>query len=119
LPARRARSRISHTTGSENVYADLGYAAPDDMHVKARLVTRIAQLLKERGLTQIDAAKIVGVPQPKLSRLLRGQFRGFSERKLIDCLTRLGSDVRIVVVEPARRRSRGTLTVVFTADEPR
>jgi predicted XRE-type DNA-binding protein len=119
LPVRKTRSRISHTIGSENVYADLGYAAPDDMYVKARLVTRIAQLLKERRLTQIEAAKIVGLPQPKLSRLLRGHFRGFSQRKLIDCLTRLGTDVRIVIVEPAQRRSKGKLSVVFAADERR
>ncbi len=119
MAARKTKSRLTHTVGSENVYADLGYPDADDMLVKARLVAKIAEILKERELTQVEAAGIVGLPQPKLSRLLRGQFRGFSERKLIDCLTRLGSDVRIVVVDRARRRSKGTLSVVFAGDERR
>ncbi len=117
MAVRKTKSRVTHTAGSTNVYADLGYPNADDMLVKARLVTKLAEMLKERNLTQLDAATLVGIPQPKLSRLLRGQFRGFSERKLIDCLTRLGSDVRIVVVDRARKRSKGTLSVVFAADE--
>lgn len=116
MTTRRTRSRLTQTAGSTNVYADLGYPDADEMLVKARLVTRIAEILKARDLTQIEAARIVGLPQPKLSRLLRGQFRGFSERKLIDCLTRLGSDVRIVVVDRARKRSKGTVSVVFAED---
>ena len=119
LAARKTKSRVTHAAGSTNVYADLGYPDADEMLVKARLVTKIAEILTARDLTQIEAARIVGLPQPKLSRLLRGQFRGFSERKLIDCLTRLGSDVRIVVVDRARKRSKGTLSVVFAADERR
>lgn len=117
MTTRKSRARPRYALSSGNVYADLRYAAGDDMLVKARLVTRIAQILRERELTQTEAARIVGLPQPKLSKLLRGQFRGFSERKLIDCLTRLGSDVRIVITDPVRRRSRGTLSVVFAADE--
>lgn len=119
MEARKTKARLTRTVGSENVYADLGYPNAGDMLVKARLVTKISEILEGRGLTQIEAAGIVGLPQPKLSRLLRGQFRGFSERKLIDCLTRLGSDVRIVVVDRARKRSKGTLSVVFAADERR
>jgi len=65
-----------------------------------------------RGLTQIEAAKLLGLTQPKISAMLRGRFRGFSERKLIDCLTSLGSDVQIVIKEPTRRRANGKLTVV-------
>lgn len=113
MAANTGKTRATHTVGSANVYADLGYSDADDMLIKARLVTKLAELLKERRLTQIEAARIVGLPQPKLSRLLRGEFRGFSERKLIDCLTRLGSDVRIVVVDRARRRSKGTVSVVL------
>ena len=86
--------------------------------VKAPLVTKIAEMLRERGLTQIEAAGIVGLPQPKLSQLLRGQFRGFSERKLIECLTRLGRGVTIVVIDRARRRSKGAVSVFFKGEEP-
>lgn len=113
MAANTGKTRATHRIGNANVYADLGYRDADDMLIKARLVTKLAELLKERRLTQIEAARIVGIPQPKLSRLLRGEFRGFSERKLIDCLTRLGSDVRIVVVDRPRRRSKGAVSVMF------
>ena len=46
--------------------------------------------------------------------MLRGQFRGFSERKLIDCLTSLGRDVQIVIKEAPKRRESGRLTMVFS-----
>lgn len=119
MTAKAKSPRVTHAPGSANVYSDLGYPDAGDMLVKARLVTKISEILRERGLTQVEAARIVGLPQPKLSRLLRGQFRGFSERKLIDCLTRLGRDVRIVVVDRARRRSKGTVSVVFMGEERR
>jgi predicted XRE-type DNA-binding protein len=56
---------------------------------------------------------LLGIPQPKLSKLLRGQFRGVSERKLMDCLTRLGNDVEIVVRAAANRRRQGAVSVLF------
>ncbi len=90
--------------GSVNVYADLGRPDADEMLVKAQLASRIGEVIKRRRLTQVAAAEITGLPQPKLSGLLRGQFRGVSEAKMLACLTRLGRDVRIVV-GPARRRA--------------
>ena len=96
-----------------NVYADLGYPDADEMLVKAQLVSKIAELVKHRGLTQVEAAKLLGLTQPKISAMLRGQFRGFSERKLIDCLTSLGRDVQIVIKEAPQRRASGKVTIVF------
>jgi predicted XRE-type DNA-binding protein len=90
--------------GSTNVYADLGRPDADEMLVKAQLAAKIGDTIKRRRLTQIEAAELIGMPQPKLSGLLRGQFRGISEAKMLNCLTRLGRDVKIVV-GPARRRS--------------
>ena len=72
------------------------------MLVKAHLASKIGDIIKRRKLTQAQAAEILGIPQPKLSGLLRGQFRGISEAKIMDCLTKLGRDIRIVV-GPARR----------------
>lgn len=95
--------------GSGNVYADLGFRDAEAMKVKARLVAKIEALLKERDLTQIQAARITGLPQPRLSAILRGHFHNVSERKLLTCLTALGQDVKIVVT-PARGRE-GTLSV--------
>jgi predicted XRE-type DNA-binding protein len=90
--------------GSTNAYADLGRPDADEMLIKAQLATKISEIIKRRRLTQSEAAAIVGMPQPKLSGVLRGQFRGVSEAKMLHCLTRLGWDVKIVV-GPARRGS--------------
>ena len=98
--------------GSGNVYAELGYRDAEDMMVKAQLVTKIAEIIRERGLTQERAAKLLGLTQPKISKLLKGQFRGISERRLLHCLTRVGRDVEIVV-KPTSRHRGGRLTVHF------
>jgi predicted XRE-type DNA-binding protein len=90
--------------GSTNVYADLGRPDADEMLIKAQLAAKIGEIIKRRRLTQVEAAEIIGMPQPKLSGLLRGQFRGVSEAKMLNCLARLGRDVTIMV-GPARRRS--------------
>jgi predicted XRE-type DNA-binding protein len=99
--------------GSGNVYADLGYDDAEEMLIKAKLVTEIAEIIKRKGLTQSQAAALLGLTQPKLSNLLRGQFRGISERRLMDCLTKLGRDVQIVVKAAPRSRGSGRLSVVF------
>jgi predicted XRE-type DNA-binding protein len=80
-----------------NVYADLGFKDADEMLVKAQLVVKIAEILRQRGWSQQQAAKVLGMTQPKLSKMLRGQFRGISEMKMMDCLVRLGHAVKIVV----------------------
>ena len=99
---------------SGNVYVDLGYADSEDMLVKAQIVAKIAEIIEHRRLTQEQAAEILRLTQPKISRLLRGQFRGISERRLLRCLTRLGRDVQIVVKQTPRRRAQGRLTVRFS-----
>lgn len=98
--------------GSGNVFADLGYSDAGGMIVKAQLVTKIADIIRERSLTQKEAARILSLTQPKISKLLRGRFRGISEQRLLFCLTRLGKDIEIVV-KPAPRRRPGRLTVLF------
>src|SRR5664279_2373925 len=99
--------------GSTNVYADLGFEEPEEMLVKAQLATKIGEIIRRRKLTQIQAAELLGIPQPKLSNMLRGQFRGISETKMIDCLTRLGRNVEIVVKAGHRSRAVGHVSVVF------
>lgn len=88
-------SWASHRRGTTNVHADLDYRAPQTMFVKAQLVSRIAEILAEDAVSRTQAASALGIPQPKLSKILRGQFRGLSERKLIDCLTQLGHASRL------------------------
>lgn len=113
MSKRKVTEKLEIHEGSGNVYRDLGFPDAEEMLVKAQLVSKIREIIRSKGLTQVEAAKILGLPQPKLSGILRGQFRGVSERKLIDCLTSLGRDVEIVVKDAPRRRAVGKLTVVF------
>ncbi|MGB7985435.1 MAG: helix-turn-helix transcriptional regulator [Terracidiphilus sp.] len=88
---------MSKPEESLNVYEQLGFPDAEAMLVKAQLVTQIAEILRQRGWSQQQAAKVLGLAQPKLSKMLRGQFRGISEMKMMDCLLRLGRAVKIVV----------------------
>ena len=99
--------------GTGNVYKDIGVPNPEEMLVKAQLASEIGSILKTRQLTQIQAAEILGMPQPKVSEMLRGKFRGISETKMIDCLARLGRDVQIVVKPAPTSRKEGRVEVVF------
>jgi predicted XRE-type DNA-binding protein len=112
VSSKRKTRRATHELGSRNVYADLGVPDADEMLIKAQLVAKIASIIEENGYTQTKAAEILGLTQPKLSRLLGGHFRGFSERKLMDCLTHLGRDVQIVIRPVTRRRTHGSLSVI-------
>ena len=106
------------TAKVKSVYEDLKYANADEMLIKARLVTEIADQVKLRRLTQAEASELLGFSQPKLSNLLRGQFRGVSEKKLMECLTRLGRDIEIVVRPAPRSRREGKITVEVNRDRP-
>ncbi|OGQ85330.1 MAG: transcriptional regulator [Deltaproteobacteria bacterium RIFOXYD12_FULL_56_24] len=99
--------------GSGNVYSDLEYADAAEMQVKASLASKIGEIIKYRHLTQTQAAEILGMTQPKLSGMLRGQFRGIGETKMLECLNRLGRDVEIVVRKSSRSRTSGHTKVVF------
>ncbi len=113
MSGRRKVHGVGAEKGSGNVYADLGYGDAGEMLIKAQLVSEIAEIIKRKSLTQTQAADLLGMPQPKLSNLLRGRFRGFSERRLMDCLTKLGRDVQIVVKATPRSRRDGRVSIVF------
>lgn len=100
------------TPGSGNVYADIGLPDAQEMEVKAQLAASIASLLGARKLTQAQAAKVLGLPQPRVSALLRGQFRGISEAKMRECLNRLGQDVEIVLRTASAGQAAGRTRVV-------
>ena len=88
-------------SGSSNVFADLGLPDAEKLKIKTGLVIEIRKAMKSRGLTQQEAAKCMGITQPKVSDMMRGDFTNLSERKLMDCLTRLGYDIEIKV-RPAK-----------------
>jgi predicted XRE-type DNA-binding protein len=98
-----------------NVYADIGTADAEEMLVKAQLATKIGEIIRARKWTQQQAAEVLGLTQPKLSKMLRGQFRGISEAKMLDCLARLGRDVQILVGPARRDNTAGRIAVVFAA----
>ena len=106
---------IEIETGSGNVYADIGMVDADEMIVKAQLASKIGEIIKGRKWSQQKAAEVLGITQPKLSKMLRGQFRGISEAKMLDCLARLGRDVQIVIGPARRSISARRVAVVFTA----
>ncbi len=87
--------------GSDNVFADLGLADAEKLKIKTGLVIEIRKAMRSRELTQQEAAKLMGISQPKVSDMMRGDFANLSERKLMDCLTRLGYDIEITV-RPAK-----------------
>ena len=93
--------------GSKNLYADLGYGDPETHVLKAGLVTRIRDIISESKLTQTEAAERMGLSQPDVSRLLRGQFRDVSVERLMRMLTKLGYDVEIVIRGQGKTKKTG------------
>lgn len=83
--------------GSGNVFADLELPNADKLKIKSGLVIEITRAMQRLKLTQKAAAERMGIPQPKVSAMLRGDFSNLSERKLMDCLNRLGYDIEIKV----------------------
>ena len=88
---------IEFEIGSGNVFADLGLPDADKLKIKSGLVIEITKAMRRMNLTQKAAAERMGIPQPKVSAMLRGDFTNLSERKLMDCLNRLGYDIEIKV----------------------
>jgi len=97
-------------TSSGNVFADLGFDQPEEELAKADLAIRIKGIIGERGLTQSNAARVLGLHQPEVSALLNGRTDGFSLARILKLLTTLDNNVSIVV-EPTSD-GRGRLNVV-------
>jgi predicted XRE-type DNA-binding protein len=97
---------------SGNVFADLGLGHPQDRLIKADLAHQVCQLIAARKLTQTQAAKMMGLDQPKISALKQGKLKGFSAERLFRCLNDLGQEIEITI-RPARRAGRrGDVRVV-------
>lgn len=94
---KRIINGIEVEIGSGNVFADLGLPDAEKLKIKSGLVIEITKAVGKLGLTQDEAARRMGITQPKVSGMLRGDFANLSERKLMDCLNRLGYDIEIKV----------------------
>lgn len=111
----KREAEIQVTPGSGNVFADLGFAEPEEELAKAQLASHIRQIIKRRRLTQMAAASLMGIDQPKVSALLNGRLTNFSSDRLMRLLTALGQDVVITVQAKPRSHPRGRIRVVDAA----
>ena len=105
------KKKIKVTKSSGNVFADIGVPDADEHFVKAEIVLDIAARIKAKKLTQAQAAKTMGLSQPDVSKLLRGNFAGYTLDRLFSFLRALGNDVRIQIV-PAKGKKAGRLELV-------
>ncbi len=100
------RTRAKVTRSSGNVFRDVGFGPDEAQHllVRSELMLKVEKLLKQKGLTQAAAARIMGVTQPRVSDLLRGKIGLFSTDSLIDMLAKLGITVRVAFASSNPRR---------------
>jgi predicted XRE-type DNA-binding protein len=103
-----------NSKSSGNVFADLGLPNSEQEMIKAKLTVQIYRLIKGRGLTQADAAKLLGTTQSQVSALMRCRPVSISVGRLMEFLTVLGQDVE-VKVKPAKPRRTGQMSVVVQA----
>ena len=96
---------------SDNVFADLGYENPDEALAKVELARRITAIIRQRRLTQTQAAEVLGIDQPRVSNLMIGRLSGFSLERLLRFLNALGRDVEIVIKPKARSHTRAGISV--------
>lgn len=97
---------------SGNVFADLNLSNPEERLIKAELASKISRTIEQKNLTQIEAAELLGIDQPKVFALTRGRLSGFSTARLLRFLNALGNDVEIVVKPKPENRSKAKITVV-------
>src|SRR3984885_6654320 len=112
---KKRRAAIAVTASSGNVFADMGLPEPEEELTKAQLASHIRQVIGRRRLTQIKAASLMGIDQPKVSALLNGRLANFSSERLMRLLTALGQDVEITVKTKPRNRAHGRIRVVGEA----
>jgi predicted XRE-type DNA-binding protein len=97
---------IKATAGSDNIFADLGFANPEEELLKAKLIRELRAIIKRRKLTQTKAAELLGLKQPDVSALVTGRVGKFSIDRIVRCLDRLNYRVHVVIRhKPARRAS--------------
>jgi len=102
---KKLTKEIKVERSSGNVFADLGLPNPEERLAKAELASEICELISAAGLTQIEAAKKLGVDQPKVSLLMRGRLKDFSTERLMRFIVLLGCDVVIGIQKPQDKRN--------------
>jgi predicted XRE-type DNA-binding protein len=97
-----------------NVFADLDLPNPEERLAKAKLASAIQDVIEHRGLTQAQAAEIMGIDQPKVSKIIRGRLSDFSTERLLHFLIHLGLDVEILIHKETNQEKReGVISVAY------
>jgi predicted XRE-type DNA-binding protein len=99
-------------TSSGNVFSDLGLPNSEERLVKAELARKISEAITFRNFTQVQAAELLGIDQPKISALVRGRLSGFSIDRLFQFLNDLDNDVEIIIKRKPEDRKQARTTVV-------
>ena len=108
------KKKIDYELSSGNVFADIGLPNPEELLAKADLASQINDIIKEKKLTQIDAAKLLGVDQPKISLLAQGKLSGFSLERLFKFLNILGQNITIKVSKTKTRKPANVVVMKKT-----
>lgn len=119
MKSRSAERRERITRGTRNVFADLGFPDAAERQAKLRLAYALNQVLDRRKVSQADAAKVLGVTQPKVSALRHYKLAGFSVERLMNLLTALDQDVEIVIRQKPRSRRSAKISVVAEQVAPK
>jgi len=101
--------------GSGNIFADLGLPDADTHFLKAQIVAEIYRITNERKLTQTEAGKLMGISQPEVSRMFKGNFREYSVERLMGFLTTFDRDVEIVARPRKKSAKSGRITFTTAA----
>lgn len=104
------KHKVEAHEGSGNIFADLSLPNAEERLLKANIVVELRRLIKERGLTQVKAGRLVGVSQPDLSHLLRGDFDDYSAERLMKMLTVFEQDIEIVMKPHRKAGQPGRIT---------
>jgi predicted XRE-type DNA-binding protein len=102
--------KVKVDVGSGNIFADLKLPDADTHFLKAQIVSEVYRLTNERKLTQAQAGKLMGITQPEVSRMFKGQFREYSVDRLMGFLTGFDRDVEIVVRPRKKGGKAGRIT---------
>ena len=105
-----SKSNVEIHESSGNIFADLELPDPEGLLLKSGIVIELHRLIKAQGLTQVKAAKLLGISQPDLSRLLRGNFDDYSAERLMKMLTVFEQDIEIVMKPTGKAGQPGSIT---------
>ena len=113
--AKPKKDKIECEESSGNVFADIGLPNPEEHLAKAEITFQICQIIRARKLTQVQAAKLLGIKQPNVSALMQGHLDGFSAERLFRFLNKLDKSVEIIIRDKPRKAKQAGVRVVVDA----